>query len=1399
MAPLKPIEQTVFEEGPKSSVGVGAVTPFVYEETVPILPAPINPGLAVTDQQAWYKLGAEAFAVAGKLYEEVLDYQISGQEANIQAKTFDAEAEIDAKYSELQEKIAEVQLKGQSLDPNVYTDYQNTVVKIKEKFQSDAKKILGEDSYAYYTQNNDPEFLKNVGIKYRRLALQTKKSNYDLENSISQNFIASANSIRSTNNSYGVNTEANQALEYYHRTGTPITKSQQEKLIRNLDTSQPLDPDTTSKGNEQREELKGWVSSNISKSGGGKILDPLVHIIRNGLSENSSERQTFVALQGLTLASPQQIQQTFPELAEQQRYMILKSAMEFTPVDTVRQFIKVKNLSQLLTTFGEYRKHKDAKRSTYSPQPLDQSFADIKSISDLFMESLEKRFKNEKELKVPYLDPLKTFDKTSIENSPTFQAQVALTYAMTTGITDATQKEKMLSALADNFSSNPGIQFYEGGLIYSKINLSIGTTIQDKLARYNIKNPTEQITQTELAARTILGMPISLNSLGTRPIVIAESLDRELNFERTAIPIQDLADIINGIRQPEQNSYGKIESHGASDADSVKGSFVAADEVLRFVMKHTLNQDRLPTDKQITFVDNNGVSRTTTEKEYAFYKGWHMMPSADMWGIQVNPHPTGEFYITFTNIPITITKNNKTTVINLLDEKTIVPAEMMFPLGLTLYNPAGQTPFLPLSPAQEPDQVTLENVYMDAYLESIMNKTSTSPKKLTSYVDIDAEDPKSAISNYFKNTERLITPSNELGPVFQPVAPKTIDSLPSTDVYKEPLRDLIQYLKDKGLPLLNRIVEKEDGSLTPLTSLSQVMATLNSPESQIMLAEYLSSSTTLSMTQAEKIIKDIFLLEFPPPTSVGKPVTIEELIYFRNVGKPYGYVYLDFINAVNSYLNPSSSLSLESRTLDLQNNPRYFSQNPGMEEAMSLGIGPRQPVQIKKPFTLLFDSTQEPQKNPLFGVGTNNTPGLLYDGNTNTAAEFMNTSNPTAVNYVELENQDDINAEELVDYDLQSNAFRTNGERKGNGWLGPQKTPNGKFTVTEYSVGVSFDINPMVKFNGIIPTLVPGLSKKQIDSVLLAAQLGTQVPDDVMEIAIEHARKKLQQGKSVFKEENKKPQTDKLQFRKTTADATVDWRNIKFKYVMSTSLLKTYERIYGPELAKELIEKAKQAQASESSVPLEESLVKQNAILPSYTDEQLNKEVPVYENEDGTLDKGTYGLYRPKEKRILLNKGILNNRKEVELHESIHATQGYEEKYEIPEDTILLTGLNDKFMDILANRISVRETFLYMTSPHEFPAFVAEYKALYYKDTGKILTDIGGKDGKKQLESFKTWLKNHEEKLAKTDTPDIPYSINPFIIYQILESPKSPAFDLFRQLIKQVVFVDKQDKNTRYA
>ena len=83
---------------------------------------------------------------------------------------------------------------------------------------------------------------------------------------------------------------------------------------------------------------------------------------------------------------------------------------------------------------------------------------------------------------------------------------------------------------------------------------------------------------------------------------------------------------------------------------------------------------------------------------------------------------------------------------------------------------------------------------------------------------------------------------------------------------------------------------------------------------------------------------------------------------------------------------------------------------------------------------------------------------------------------------------------------------RADGTKKGSGYFGELKRPNGGIS-TELSIGVGFDGKETQ-----IPLLVPTLTQQEI-SYLLS---GNQPTDEIVQKAIEHAKMRMSQGKSPF-------------------------------------------------------------------------------------------------------------------------------------------------------------------------------------------------------------------------------------------------------------------------------------------
>lgn len=96
--------------------------------------------------------------------------------------------------------------------------------------------------------------------------------------------------------------------------------------------------------------------------------------------------------------------------------------------------------------------------------------------------------------------------------------------------------------------------------------------------------------------------------------------------------------------------------------------------------------------------------------------------------------------------------------------------------------------------------------------------------------------------------------------------------------------------------------------------------------------------------------------------------------------------------------------------------------------------------------------------------------------------------------------------------------IRPDGTKKGKGWLGEQKLtmPDGSTGVaSEYSVqsGAVKKDGKQIDFPSLVPTLTPEEREMMLTDII---PNGKPPPESVMQKAIEHARKRLEGGKSPF-------------------------------------------------------------------------------------------------------------------------------------------------------------------------------------------------------------------------------------------------------------------------------------------
>ena len=91
---------------------------------------------------------------------------------------------------------------------------------------------------------------------------------------------------------------------------------------------------------------------------------------------------------------------------------------------------------------------------------------------------------------------------------------------------------------------------------------------------------------------------------------------------------------------------------------------------------------------------------------------------------------------------------------------------------------------------------------------------------------------------------------------------------------------------------------------------------------------------------------------------------------------------------------------------------------------------------------------------------------------------------------------------------------RPDGTKKSEGWLGLQKRPDGEVS-SEISVGVEIDGEEV-----LIPLMVPGLEKMELQWLLSTPvnEVASTVPDSILNKAIDHARKRIKENKSPFKD-----------------------------------------------------------------------------------------------------------------------------------------------------------------------------------------------------------------------------------------------------------------------------------------
>jgi hypothetical protein len=256
----------------------------------------------------------------------------------------------------------------------------------------------------------------------------------------------------------------------------------------------------------------------------------------------------------------------------------------------------------------------------------------------------------------------------------------------------------------------------------------------------------------------------------------------------------------------------------------------------------------------------------------------------------------------------------------------------------------------------------------------------------------------------------------------------------------------------------------------------------------------------------------------------------------------------------------------------------------------------------------------------------------------------------------------------------------------------------------------------------------------------------------------------------------------------------INYNGMPFKFESTTSLRKTYEKIYGPELAAKLIAEAKSNQnntslietTGDSMYPTEIA----RAAIPNYNEEQLDTKVPIYRyNGDENKDLNPYGFIF--DNKVYLSKRVGSGDFTV-IHELTHNAQS-KKLEEIPLTQNLGLSKVKSFTDGLQENATQEQKDAhryigYFISPRELPAHIAEYKAEYYKQKQRTLT---ASNLETELPKFIEWLKSK----SRSEKNGREHEVFADILENINKS--SPLYKVILETMKQVAFNNIDDNTTR--
>jgi len=1155
MADPTPIKQTIFEQGPQTSVGLGAAPVVQYSENPTVMPNPINPAVALDNGVNWYGLGREAFTIAGKLADTMFGYVVKKTDTDINDLIYDAQNKIFKSYSTAdQNGFSET---SQDLGKQIQDIEKETQEKIADRFG--AKNFFDE---SFTTDGFGERWFPVIDSARRGMA----------------ELSANAQRVQRDALVTGI-TQKNDNDDYvrYLAYGNPISRAKlaakTDIVVTSLgtfDVNKPTPPEAIN------ELATTYAERVIPRDGVGPLNESAkekVVLLGQPTTSNITSQQFKIGAAVYQKSTPSQRAQFSSNESESLRLSSIGVLLDNYSPDEAEKMWRMSNTQSFPYVFKMILDPENGKPDPLSRRNINDATPDqakkFQEIRGLYYETI-KRLSGEESF----------FSKIIKYGTPEYWsgggASTTKVIPTQDEIDADSYSDAALLTVTSMLLNDPTLDANKIMDGFVKSTILSPSTYRDKAGKYvhvpyqaqvNSKtevslfqlNKTRQaagiapISKEGLAAKAALSLSLDASSIDVLSTQHTASMDKQLNLSRTVISPERFKELVGSIRNESINKFGSHYASPTSEAQVLQYAIATSDEVLKAV-----NGGKLPqTDKEIT---------------NAIVEALRAIPPADNWGIDINPE-NNKLVISFTDIPfMSYNFNGTRTRENLLTKNTITPDSYIYNRQLQLRTTDGSSPSLTLQHTLRDSNGSVDMLQeakeIQNYLDLLMKGKSNDPlvfadinKKAQSNLLAPEKDLVESVNSYF-NMSNIRTENTDETLFKKMVAQEATENLGldnidkrtnlEVDIGQEALTGLEEDIK-KNAPLLIKDVTATDNNMMNLVSINATRNLINSNETGTYLSNYWSNHFGITTLQARDILQTLQSSEFTNPYSENKKTDISQILFDRNKRQPVITMFADMTLMVKDYLNQN----LEG-TLDYITQPSANTGSNLMTDNATASKFYRLPYNIsdrsnpykdyyKKPVTGNGDGisggTGFNLERLSMGPGDDsseqdlnsglNLPSKFPDKNSfyfgdNTAEAGVNgEQGGTPPDNIKLPSKDEngtgaggtifnynIKTEGMKTDDQINNPdhYRMDGSKKGPGWLGVFELPNGTI-VSEYSIGVEMDGEEVE-----IPLLVPTLTLEERALVLQSSQDGSKIPQGIYGKAVRHAMSQISNGNSPFAE-----------------------------------------------------------------------------------------------------------------------------------------------------------------------------------------------------------------------------------------------------------------------------------------